>query len=54
MVCGLNITIARCPSAIYVISYNSIITWQMQKCEMGTTLVPLFEGSGMMYGDRYW
>jgi len=23
----------------------------MQKYEMGTSLVPLFEGSGVMYGD---
>jgi hypothetical protein len=45
--------IARCSSAIFVISCNSTITWQIQKCEMGTTVVPLFEGSGMMDGDRY-
>lgn len=44
-------TIARYPIAIFVISCNSIITWQMQKCDMGTSLVPLFEGSGVMYGD---
>jgi len=44
-------TIARCPSAIFVISCNSIITWQMQKYEMGTSLVPLYEGSGVMYGN---
>ena len=23
----------------------------MQKCEMGTSLVPLYESSGVMYGD---